>query len=122
MYLHVHTLVIIYMYICTDLDSKSWDYEAGCIIPPSLLISNFFSSFSSSSSRPLPSSDLLKKICEVSGDDHSAVALTQEILVYLAMFIRSEPELFTEMLRLRIGLIQHVMVSELSRAMGCTRE
>ena len=54
------------------------------------------------------------------GDDHSAVALTQEILVYLSMFVRSEPELFQEVLRLRIGLIQNVMVSELSRTMMCS--
>ena len=56
------------------------------------------------------------------GNDHSAVALTQEILVYLSMFVRSEPELFQEVLRLRIGLIQNVMVSELSRAMMCSGE
>ena len=49
--------------------------------------------------RPLPSSELLRKIREVSGDDHSAVALTQEMLIYLAMFIRSEPELFQVHLR-----------------------
>ena len=48
------------------------------------------------------------------------MALTQEILVYLSMFVRSEPELFQEVLRLRIGLIQNVMVSELSRAMMCS--
>lgn len=36
----------------------------------------------------------MRKIREVSGTDYSSVALTQEILIYLAMFIRSEPELF----------------------------
>jgi len=73
-------------------------------------------------SQPIPSNELLKKICQVCGDDHSAVALTQEILVYLSMFVRSEPELFQEVLRLRIGLIQNVMVSELSRTMMCSDE
>lgn len=34
--------------------------------------------------------------------------LTQELLVYLAMFIRTEPLLFMEMLRLRVGLIIQV--------------
>lgn len=34
--------------------------------------------------------------------------LTQELLVYLAMFIRTEPQLFLEMLRLRVGLIIQV--------------
>ncbi len=72
--------------------------------------------------RPLPSRELMNTICDACGDDHSAVALTQEILIYLAMFVRSEPELFKEMLRLRIGLIQNVMVAELARAKGCSSE
>ena len=68
--------------------------------------------------RPMTSAELMKTIRDVSGDDHSAVALTQEILVYLSMFFRSEPNLFQDMLRLRIGLIQNVMVTELGRAMA----
>ena len=70
--------------------------------------------------------------------DHSAISLTQvnnssspsctksthccvqEILSYLVMFIRAEPSLFREMLRLRIGLIYEVMVFELSRVLDCT--
>lgn len=35
------------------------------------------------------------------------------------MFIRTEPQLFLEMLRLRIGLIIQVMASELARALMC---
>ena len=35
------------------------------------------------------------------------------------MFIRTEPSLFTEMLRLRVGLIIQVMASELARALKC---
>lgn len=64
----------------------------------------------------------MNTIIKVSGGDYSAIALTQEILVYLAMFIRSEPELFSEMLRLRIGLICNVMVLELSRTMSVSCE
>lgn len=43
----------------------------------------------------------------------------QELLIYLSMFICTEPNLFTEMLRLRVGLIVQVMTSELARAMEC---
>lgn len=43
----------------------------------------------------------------------------QEILSYLVMFIRAEPSLFREMLRLRIGLIYEVMIFELSRVLDC---
>lgn len=35
------------------------------------------------------------------------------------MFIRAEPSLFREMLRLRIGLIYEVMIFELSRVLDC---
>ena len=44
----------------------------------------------------------------------------QEILVYLAMFIRTEPKLFNEMLRIRVGLIIQVMASELARTLKCS--
>ncbi|XP_069355344.1 probable phosphorylase b kinase regulatory subunit alpha isoform X5 [Maniola hyperantus] len=56
------------------------------------------------------------------GDDESTAMLTQELLVYLAMFIRTEPQLFLEMLRLRVGLIIQVMATELSRTLSCDGE
>ena len=48
------------------------------------------------------------------------VSLLQELMIYLAMFIRTEPKLFHEMLRLRVGLIIQVMASELARTLQCT--
>lgn len=56
-------------------------------------------------------------------DPHlTAICLTatQEIMVYLAMYIRSQPVLFGDMLRLRIGLIMQVMATELSRSLHCS--
>lgn len=47
------------------------------------------------------------------GDDESTAMLTQELMVYLAMFIRTEPQLFIEMLRLRVGLIIQVKSSRI---------
>ena len=72
--------------------------------------------------RPLPPHELLEDIWQACCGDPTAVALTQEILVYLAMFIRAEPHLFNEMLRLRIGLILNVMVTELSQTLHCSCE
>ncbi len=43
---------------------------------------------------------------------------TQELLVYLSMFVKTEPTLFNEMLRLRVGLIMEVMAAEFARATG----
>lgn len=48
------------------------------------------------------------------------VLIIQEIMVYLAMYMRSQPYLFGEMLRLRIGLIMQVMATELARSLHCS--
>lgn len=40
--------------------------------------------------------------------------------MYLAMFIRSSPSMFLEMLTLRIGLIIRVMTGELGRVLHCS--
>uniref|UniRef100_A0AAR2M551 Phosphorylase b kinase regulatory subunit n=1 Tax=Pygocentrus nattereri TaxID=42514 RepID=A0AAR2M551_PYGNA len=45
-----------------------------------------------------------------------------EIMVYLAMYVRSQPALFGDMLRLRIGLIMQVMATELARSLHCSGE
>ncbi|XP_043929002.1 phosphorylase b kinase regulatory subunit alpha, liver isoform isoform X2 [Protopterus annectens] len=71
---------------------------------------------------PLPPEELIKLIYEASGDDISVAVLTQEIIVYLAMYVRSHPSLFEEMLRLRIGLIIQVMATELARSLNCSGE
>ncbi|XP_026685333.1 probable phosphorylase b kinase regulatory subunit alpha [Diaphorina citri] len=71
---------------------------------------------------PLPENELRHLIHVTYGDDESSAMLTQELLVYLAMFIRTEPQLFLEMLRLRVGLIIQVMATELSRTLICTGE
>ncbi|XP_029164862.1 probable phosphorylase b kinase regulatory subunit alpha isoform X2 [Nylanderia fulva] len=71
---------------------------------------------------PLPENELRTLIHQAYGDDESTAMLTEELLVYLAMFIRTEPQLFHEMLRLRVGLIIQVMATELSRTLICTGE
>ena len=52
--------------------------------------------------------------------DESMAMLTQELLVYLAMCIQTEPHLFHGMLRLRIGLIIDVMAAEMQRSLKLT--
>ncbi|XP_022208957.1 probable phosphorylase b kinase regulatory subunit alpha isoform X2 [Drosophila obscura] len=71
---------------------------------------------------PLPEGELRQLIHDAYGDDESTAMLTQELMVYLAMFIRTEPQLFHEMLRLRVGLIIQVMAKELSRTLNCDGE
>ncbi|XP_068126078.1 phosphorylase b kinase regulatory subunit alpha, liver isoform isoform X2 [Hyperolius riggenbachi] len=71
---------------------------------------------------PLPPDELAHLIYEASGQDISLAVLTQEIMLYLAMYVRSQPSLFGEMLRLRIGLIIQVMATELARSLNCSGE
>uniref|UniRef100_A0A8B9BXL5 Phosphorylase b kinase regulatory subunit n=1 Tax=Anser brachyrhynchus TaxID=132585 RepID=A0A8B9BXL5_9AVES len=71
---------------------------------------------------PLPPEELTDLIYEASGQDISIAVLTQEIIMYLAMYVRSQPSLFMEMLRLRIGLIIQVMATELARSLKCSGE
>ncbi|CAI9532540.1 unnamed protein product [Staurois parvus] len=71
---------------------------------------------------PLPPEELAALVYEASGQDISIAVLTQEIMLYLAMYVRSQPSLFGEMLRLRIGLIIQVMATELARSLNCSGE
>lgn len=71
---------------------------------------------------PLPPMELNSLIYEASGQDISIAVLTQEIMMYLAMYMRSQPALFGDMLRLRIGLIMQVMATELARSLNCSGE
>ncbi|KAI2651236.1 Phosphorylase b kinase regulatory subunit alpha, skeletal muscle isoform [Labeo rohita] len=45
-----------------------------------------------------------------------------EIMVFLAMSIRTQPKIFSEMFCLRIGLILQVMVTELAQSLNCSGE
>ncbi|XP_011853608.1 PREDICTED: phosphorylase b kinase regulatory subunit alpha, skeletal muscle isoform isoform X4 [Mandrillus leucophaeus] len=73
-------------------------------------------------SAPLPYEVLTQLIDEASEGDMSISILTQEIMVYLAMYIRTQPGLFAEMFRLRIGLIIQVMATELAHSLRCSAE
>ena len=44
----------------------------------------------------------------------------QELLTYLAMFVKTHPVLFDGMLQVRIGLIMEVMAAEYARTTGLT--
>lgn len=68
--------------------------------------------------RPLPPEELSRLIKKAYGNDSSTAMLTQELLMYLAMFIRTEAQLFQDLLRIRVGLIIQVMTTELARAMS----
>ncbi|XP_021261449.1 phosphorylase b kinase regulatory subunit alpha, skeletal muscle isoform isoform X5 [Numida meleagris] len=71
-------------------------------------------------SAPMPYEELVHLIDEASEKNLSVSILTQEIMVYLAMYIRTQPALFTDMFRIRIGLIIQVMATELAHSLRCS--
>ncbi|RLW02469.1 hypothetical protein DV515_00007036 [Chloebia gouldiae] len=71
-------------------------------------------------SAPIPYEELVRLIDEASEKNLSVSILTQEIMVYLAMYIRTQPALFAEMFRIRIGLIIQVMATELAHSLRCS--
>ncbi|KAF7697172.1 phosphorylase b kinase regulatory subunit alpha, skeletal muscle isoform [Silurus meridionalis] len=73
-------------------------------------------------SAPMPPDKLARLIDEASENNLTIAILTQEIMVYLAMCIRTQPKLFSEMFRLRIGLIIQVMATELAQSLSCSGE
>ncbi|XP_041936147.1 LOW QUALITY PROTEIN: phosphorylase b kinase regulatory subunit alpha, liver isoform-like [Alosa sapidissima] len=108
----LHKKVEVLAEACTDLISHQKQLTVG--LPPEPREKVI--------SAPLPPEELNTLIYEASGQDISIAVLTQEIMVYLAMYIRSQPALFGDMLRLRIGLIMQVMATELARSLHCSGE
>ena len=72
--------------------------------------------------RPLTNDKVTQLLSQVWGNDISMIVLTQELLVYLGLFISTEPQLFQSMIRLRTGLIIQVMIGELQQALNCSVE
>ncbi|XP_077486077.1 putative phosphorylase b kinase regulatory subunit alpha [Amblyomma americanum] len=69
--------------------------------------------------RPLTTREMRTMIARVHKGDQSTAMLTQELLTYLAMLIRENPLFFSEMQRLRVGLVIQVMVAEVARRSRC---
>uniref|UniRef100_A0A667Y853 Phosphorylase b kinase regulatory subunit n=1 Tax=Myripristis murdjan TaxID=586833 RepID=A0A667Y853_9TELE len=71
---------------------------------------------------PVPPDQLVALIDEASEGNLTVAILTQEIMVFLAMSMRTQPSLFSEMFRLRVGLIIQVMATELAQSLNCSGE
>ena len=61
-------------------------------------------------SHPLAAGELRDLIYNVHKADRTTAVLTQELISYLAMFIRTEPKLFHGMITIRIGLLIQVRI------------
>jgi len=72
--------------------------------------------------QPLPPAELKRFIYRLCGEDSSTAVLTQELLTYLAMFVKTDPDLFSEMLQIRVGLIMEILAAEYARVSGLSGE
>ncbi|NEQ45576.1 MAG: glycosyl hydrolase family 15 [Leptolyngbya sp. SIOISBB] len=64
---------------------------------------------------PMPHSEIMEKIVEFCGEDDRDRALTQEVIVYLSVLIKSERDLFEGLLTLRVGYLILLLTSEMAR-------
>ncbi|NJR52081.1 MAG: glycosyl hydrolase family 15 [Leptolyngbyaceae cyanobacterium CSU_1_3] len=72
--------------------------------------------------QPLPYSEVLEKIRHFCREDIRDRVLTQEILIYLSLLIRSEPDLFKGLLTLRVGYLIVLMTSDMARELKVTQD
>jgi phosphorylase kinase alpha/beta subunit len=66
-------------------------------------------------SKPYETTAIIKTIAEFCGDSPAEHVLTQEILLHLGHLIRSEPQLFTNILTLRTWYFVQLLVGQISR-------
>ncbi|MEG4279715.1 glycoside hydrolase family 15 protein [Microcoleus sp. MON1_C1] len=72
-------------------------------------------------SRPGSYTEVMDKIRQFCGEDIRDRVLTQEILIYLSVLIKAEPQLFKGLLTLRVSYFILLLTSELARELGVTQ-
>ncbi len=71
---------------------------------------------------PMSHVEIRAKIDEFCRDDIRDRVLTQEILIYLSILIKSEPRLLDGLLTLRVGYLILLLTSELAAELGVTQD
>ena len=71
---------------------------------------------------PMPHAEIVARIERYCGDDLRDRALTQEILVYLSVLIKAEPQLFEDLRTLRVGYLILLLSSEIAREQRVPRD
>ncbi|MDD5461943.1 MAG: glycoside hydrolase family 15 protein [Methylococcales bacterium] len=70
--------------------------------------------------RPADSSVILQIIRAYNDNDASEPIIIQELILYLGMLIKSNPELFTDMHTVRVGHIMQLVIARQKRESGCS--
>lgn len=71
---------------------------------------------------PLPSAALLDKINTFCRDDIRDRVLTQEVLIYLGLLIKARPELFEDLLTIRVSYLIMLLMGTLAREQAITQD
>jgi phosphorylase kinase alpha/beta subunit len=71
---------------------------------------------------PLSHSEIVEKINNFCREDIRDRVLTQEILIYVSILIKSEPELFQGLLTIRVGYLILLLTSEIGRELYVTQD
>jgi phosphorylase kinase alpha/beta subunit len=72
--------------------------------------------------QPLPHTEVLEKIRHFCREDIRDRVLTQEIIIYLSLLIKGEPNLFKGLLTLRVGYLILLIISDLARELEVTQD
>lgn len=72
--------------------------------------------------RPLTPPEIMEKIREFCREDVRDRVLTQEILIYLSLLIKAEPQLFKGFLTFRVGYLILLITSELAADLQVTQD
>ena len=71
---------------------------------------------------PMSHYEIMDKIREFCGEDMRDRVLTQELLIYLSILIKSEPQLFEGLLTLRINYLILLLVTDLARELNLSSD
>jgi phosphorylase kinase alpha/beta subunit len=64
---------------------------------------------------PIPEHEILQKIVAFGRDDVRDRVLTQELILYLSLLIRAQPDLFSELLTIRVGQLINLLTGQLAQ-------
>jgi phosphorylase kinase alpha/beta subunit len=72
--------------------------------------------------QPMPPTELLDKMRTFCREDIRDRVLTQEILIYLSILIKAEPDLFQGLLTLRVGYLILLMTNDLAQGLNLSQD
>jgi len=71
---------------------------------------------------PLPSAELIKKINDFSRDDVRERVMTQEILIFVGLLIRTQPRLFDNLYTIRVAQLILLLATDLADETGARQD